>query len=144
MLPVSARATTVPAIQLDRVRIGADATAIKAAIGGRALGHYGGQVVRRCDEVLRGPAVLLYGSQAIGGAVNVIDKRIPTRVPDEAVHLDAFAGRREAHGRDPGADGDPLAFQDLALDRALDDGVFILDSAGGARCHGIPSVRGRR
>ncbi len=41
-------------------------------------------------EVLRGPAVLLYGSQAIGGAVNVIDKRIPTRVPDEAFHLDAF------------------------------------------------------
>lgn len=42
-------------------------------------------------EVLRGPAVLLYGSQAIGGAVNVIDKRIPTRMPDEAFHLDAFA-----------------------------------------------------
>lgn len=43
-------------------------------------------------EVLRGPAVLLYGSQAIGGAVNVIDKRIPTRMPDEAFHLDALAG----------------------------------------------------
>lgn len=43
-------------------------------------------------EVLRGPAVLLYGSQAIGGAVNVIDKRIPVRMPDENFHLDAFAG----------------------------------------------------
>ena len=43
-------------------------------------------------EVLRGPAVLLYGSQAIGGAVNVIDKRIPTRMPDEAFHLDALGG----------------------------------------------------
>ncbi|KPL69403.1 TonB-dependent receptor [Erythrobacter sp. SG61-1L] len=42
-------------------------------------------------EVLRGPAVLLYGSQAIGGAVNVIGKRIPPRVPDEAVHVDALA-----------------------------------------------------
>ena len=42
-------------------------------------------------EVLRGPAVLLYGSQAIGGAVNVIDKRIPTRMPDEAYHVDALA-----------------------------------------------------
>ncbi len=42
-------------------------------------------------EVLRGPAVLLFGSQAIGGAVNVIDKRIPTRVPDEGFHLDALA-----------------------------------------------------
>ncbi|PLK22897.1 TonB-dependent receptor [Porphyrobacter sp. TH134] len=43
-------------------------------------------------EVLRGPAVLLYGSQAIGGAVNVIDKRIPTRMPDEDLHFDGFAG----------------------------------------------------
>lgn len=42
-------------------------------------------------DVLRGPAVILYGSQAIGGAVNVIDKRIPQRVPDEAVHVDAMA-----------------------------------------------------
>lgn len=43
-------------------------------------------------EVLRGPAVLLYGSQAIGGAVNVIDKRIPRRMPDEPIHIDALAG----------------------------------------------------
>lgn len=41
-------------------------------------------------EVLRGPAVLLYGSQAIGGAVNVIDKRIPVRVPEKGYHLDAL------------------------------------------------------
>ncbi len=41
-------------------------------------------------EVLRGPAVLLYGSQAIGGAVNIIDKRIPRRIPDEPVHIDAM------------------------------------------------------
>ena len=43
-------------------------------------------------EVLRGPAVLLYGSEAIGGAVNVITKRIPPRLPDEALHVDALAG----------------------------------------------------
>lgn len=43
-------------------------------------------------EVLRGPATLLYGSSAIGGAVNVIDKRIPRKVPDEPVHVDALAG----------------------------------------------------
>ncbi|MXO91690.1 TonB-dependent receptor [Pontixanthobacter aquaemixtae] len=41
-------------------------------------------------EVLRGPAVILYGSQAIGGAVNVIDKRIPQRVPNEPFHLDTI------------------------------------------------------
>ncbi len=39
-------------------------------------------------EVLRGPASLLYGSSAIGGVVNVIDKRIPREVPREPVHLD--------------------------------------------------------
>lgn len=41
-------------------------------------------------EVLRGPAALLYGSSAIGGVVNVIDSRIPRRVPDEPVHVDAI------------------------------------------------------
>jgi len=40
-------------------------------------------------EVLRGPAVLLYGSQAIGGAVNIITKRIPPRMPEEKIHIDA-------------------------------------------------------
>ncbi len=42
-------------------------------------------------EVLRGPSALLFGSSAIGGVVNVIDSRIPRRVPDEAVHLEALA-----------------------------------------------------
>ncbi|MFT4053604.1 MAG: TonB-dependent receptor [Novosphingobium sp.] len=41
-------------------------------------------------EVLRGPQSLLYGSSAIGGVVNVIDKRIPIAVPDEAFHVDAM------------------------------------------------------
>lgn len=54
-------------------------------------------------EVLRGPAVLLYGSQAIGGAVNVIDKRIPVRMPDESLHLDAFAGIDSASNMRTGA-----------------------------------------
>jgi iron complex outermembrane receptor protein len=42
-------------------------------------------------EVLHGPAVLLFGSQAIGGAVNVFDRRIPRRVPDDVPHVDAIA-----------------------------------------------------
>jgi iron complex outermembrane receptor protein len=33
-------------------------------------------------EVLRGPSALLYGSSAIGGVVNVIDRRIPRAEPD--------------------------------------------------------------
>ncbi|QDX27639.1 TonB-dependent receptor [Sphingomonas suaedae] len=40
-------------------------------------------------EVLRGPAVLLFGSQAIGGAVNVLDRRIPRAVPENMIHVDA-------------------------------------------------------
>ena len=41
-------------------------------------------------EVLRGPASLLYGSSAIGGVVNIVDKRIPREVPTEPVHLDVL------------------------------------------------------
>jgi len=45
-------------------------------------------------EVLKGPATLLYGSGAIGGAVNVVDGRIPTEQAGRA-----FAGRAELrHG----------------------------------------------
>jgi iron complex outermembrane receptor protein len=42
-------------------------------------------------EVLRGPAALLFGSSAIGGVVNVIDTRIPRRLPDGPVKVDALA-----------------------------------------------------
>lgn len=41
-------------------------------------------------EVLKGPSTLLYGSGAIGGAVNVVDGRIP-----EAATEDPFEGRVE-------------------------------------------------
>ncbi|WP_373690525.1 TonB-dependent receptor domain-containing protein [Sphingobium sp. DEHP117] len=41
-------------------------------------------------EVVRGPAALLYGSSAIGGVVNVVDARIPHKIPDEAVHIEGI------------------------------------------------------
>ena len=41
-------------------------------------------------EVLRGPSALLFGSSAIGGVVNVLDSRIPRRIPEHAVHIDAI------------------------------------------------------
>jgi iron complex outermembrane recepter protein len=41
-------------------------------------------------EVLRGPAALLFGSEAIGGVVNVIDARIPRQLPTEAFHVDGI------------------------------------------------------
>lgn len=43
-------------------------------------------------EVLRGPQSLLFGSSASGGVVNVIDRRIPDAVPDEAIHFGAMGG----------------------------------------------------
>lgn len=36
-------------------------------------------------EIVRGPATLLYGSNAVGGLVNVIDNRVPAHVPAESV-----------------------------------------------------------
>jgi iron complex outermembrane receptor protein len=42
-------------------------------------------------EVLRGPTVLLFGSSAIGGVVNVIDARIPRHIPEEPIHLEGLA-----------------------------------------------------
>lgn len=36
-------------------------------------------------EVLRGPAALLYGTSAVGGVVNVFDRRIAEKVPDGPV-----------------------------------------------------------
>lgn len=36
-------------------------------------------------EVLRGPATLLYGSGAIGGVVNVLDKKIPDSLPEQRI-----------------------------------------------------------
>ncbi|MCA1799344.1 MAG: TonB-dependent receptor, partial [Xanthomonadaceae bacterium] len=44
-------------------------------------------------EILRGPATLLYGTGAIGGVVNVIDNRIPERLPAHALE-----GRAEVRG----------------------------------------------
>jgi len=54
-------------------------------------------------DVLRGPATLLYGSSAIGGAVNVIDKRIPRRLGHEPIHLDANAALDTAYDLREGA-----------------------------------------
>ena len=42
-------------------------------------------MLSRKVEVLRGPSTLLYGGGAIGGVVNVLDNKIPTRMPDRPV-----------------------------------------------------------
>jgi iron complex outermembrane receptor protein len=44
-------------------------------------------------EIIRGPSTLLYGSSAIGGAVNMIDPRIPR---EKSIH--AFTGQAQVQG----------------------------------------------
>jgi iron complex outermembrane recepter protein len=39
-------------------------------------------LLTRRIEVLRGPATLLYGSGAVGGVVNVLDRRVPDAIPE--------------------------------------------------------------
>ncbi|BBD99848.1 TonB-dependent receptor [Sphingobium amiense] len=89
-------------------------------------------------EILRGPSALLYGSSAIGGVVNVIDSRIPRRVPDEAVHIDALGNYGSAANERSGA-GEievPLAEKfvvhldgSYAKSGNLDTGSYILTPA---------------
>lgn len=45
-------------------------------------------------EILRGPATLLYGGSAIGGAVNLLDDRVPTAIPERGITggMEARAG----------------------------------------------------
>lgn len=58
-------------------------------------------------EVLRGPQSLQYGSAAIGGVVNVIDRRIPSEVPHEPVHFAAMGSYGSAaNERSLGASAD--------------------------------------
>ena len=42
-------------------------------------------------EILRGPGALLFGSQAVGGVVNVLDRRLPTEVPEGGFRFDALS-----------------------------------------------------
>lgn len=42
-------------------------------------------------EVLRGPSALLFGSSAVGGVINVIDRRIPRVIPAHGYKVDAIA-----------------------------------------------------
>jgi iron complex outermembrane receptor protein len=75
-------------------------------------------------EVLRGPAVLLFGGQAIGGAVNVIDRRIPRTVPEGGSHVDVTGGLGSA------ADERSIG---AAADVALGKSGFVLHVDGSYR-----------
>jgi len=67
-------------------------------------------------EVLRGPGVLLFGSQAIGGVVNVIDRRIPTVAPENDIELNALSAFDTASNLRSGG---------ASLDAALGDALVL-------------------
>ena len=75
-------------------------------------------------EVLHGPAVLLFGSQAIGGAVNVFDRRIPRRVPPDNPHIDAIGSYASAANEFSLGSG---------IDIPIGDGGFVLHADGSYR-----------
>ena len=67
-------------------------------------------------EVLRGPSALLFGSSAVGGVVNVIDTRIPRRVPEKGYKLDAIGTfGSAADERSGAAAGDVAVGEHLVL-----------------------------
>jgi iron complex outermembrane receptor protein len=70
-------------------------------------------------EVLKGPATLLFGSGAIGGVVNVVDGRIPDKLPDRA-----FSGRAELRGNDGANERTGMARVDIGA------GSFALHADG--------------
>jgi iron complex outermembrane recepter protein len=75
-------------------------------------------------EVVRGPATLLYGANAIGGLVNVITEDIPTKPLDGAsgdVTMDFGSAAKEAAG---------------AADVRVGNGRFVLHAGGGGRRSG--------
>lgn len=51
-------------------------------------------------EILRGPAALLYGGGAIGGVVNVLDRKIPTAIPKKG-----YEGNIELRGNTAAREG---------------------------------------
>lgn len=79
-------------------------------------------------EVLKGPATLLYGTGAVGGAVNVVDGRIPEQLPAEP---GVWSGRAALQGGDASGEragllrldggGEQFAFHFDATHRDTDD-----------------------
>lgn len=66
-------------------------------------------------EVLRGPAALLYGGGAIGGAINLLDSKIPTVVPPNGISGEAEARLGTADRERALAGGLTLGFGNFAI-----------------------------
>lgn len=77
-------------------------------------------------EVVRGPATLRYGSQAIGGVVAIENQRVPNAIPQNGASIDMLGGLSSVdEGRDGAfkmtAGGGPLAFHVDGFARRADD-----------------------
>ncbi len=59
-------------------------------------------MLARRIEVLRGPATLLYGSGAVGGVVNILDDKIPSRLPEGGIDA-AISARGNSVARERAA-----------------------------------------
>ena len=67
-------------------------------------------------EVLRGPSALLFGSSAVGGVVNVVDKRIPRALPADGYALDTIVTYGSAaNERSAAAAGDAAVGQHFVV-----------------------------
>lgn len=77
-------------------------------------------------EVLRGPAALLYGGGAIGGAINLLDDKVPTAIPQNGI-AGVAEGRLGTADKERSLVGGltagvgPFAFHVEGVDRSSDD-----------------------
>lgn len=74
-------------------------------------------------EVLRGPSALLFGSSAVGGVVNVIDTRIPRRMPENGYRVDGRAAYGSAADERSGGVAGDVAVTDKIVLHA--DGSYL-------------------
>lgn len=78
-------------------------------------------------EVVRGPASLLYGNQALGGVVNVISNDIPTTIPS---HLDGSVAT-QVESVNPGAGGT------AGMTIPIGESFALVGRAGGRRSENL-------
>ncbi|WP_445116470.1 zinc piracy TonB-dependent receptor ZnuD [Acinetobacter sp. WZC-1] len=78
-------------------------------------------------EVLQGPAALLYGAGSVGGLINVIDEKIPVRMPDQKVEgkigtrYNSGSDELLSHAQVTAALGDQFALRLSGLKRDAND-----------------------
>ena len=82
-------------------------------------------------EVVRGPATLRYGSQAIGGVVNAVNNRIPTAIPTNGILVETRGGFSTA---DDGRNGSAIV--------EAGAGNFVIHADTFARSAGDYSIPG--